>query len=97
MPKPFALNLNLHEKQAKELLDGWGKAEGKQRSRYPLLAAYDTALSARTCSISWTPRSHLHNRTCRAVWRGFEQWLAALPPTILKQLTGAAAKAEVRA
>ena len=34
----------LHEKQAKELLDGFKRAEGKERVRYPLLAAYDHCL-----------------------------------------------------
>jgi len=34
----------LHEKQAKELLDGFKGAEGKERVRYPLLAAYDHCL-----------------------------------------------------
>src|SRR5204862_934398 len=34
----------LHEKQAKELLDGFKTAEGKSRMRYPLLAAYDHCL-----------------------------------------------------
>ena len=34
----------LHEKQAKTLLDGYKGAEGKSRARYPLLAAYDHCL-----------------------------------------------------
>ena len=34
----------LHEKQAKELLDGFKAAEGKSREHYPLLAAYDHCL-----------------------------------------------------
>jgi glycyl-tRNA synthetase alpha chain len=34
----------LHEKQAKELLDGFKTVEGKARERYPLLAAYDHCL-----------------------------------------------------
>jgi glycyl-tRNA synthetase alpha chain len=34
----------LHEKQAKELLDGFKGAAGKERVRYPLLAAYDHCL-----------------------------------------------------
>ena len=40
----------LHEKEAKELLDGWKGVEGnvgaptKERARYPLLAAYDHCL-----------------------------------------------------
>jgi len=33
-----------HEKQAKELLDGFAGTEGKNRLRYPLLAAYDHCL-----------------------------------------------------
>jgi glycyl-tRNA synthetase alpha chain len=33
-----------HEKQAKELLDGFKGTEGKDRLRYPLLAAYDHCL-----------------------------------------------------
>ena len=34
----------LHEKQAKELIEGFKGAEGKNRVRYPLLAAYDHCL-----------------------------------------------------
>lgn len=34
----------LHEKQAKELLDGFQAVEGKARDRYPVLAAYDHCL-----------------------------------------------------
>ena len=34
----------LHEKQAKELLDGFKTAEGRDRLRWPLLAAYDHCL-----------------------------------------------------
>ncbi len=35
---------DLHEKEAKELLDGWKSVEGKDRERYPLLASYDQCL-----------------------------------------------------
>jgi len=34
----------LHEKEAKELLEGFAKIEGKPRSRFPVLAAYDHCL-----------------------------------------------------
>jgi glycyl-tRNA synthetase alpha chain len=34
----------LHERQAKELLEGFAGAEGKDRERYPVLAAYDRCL-----------------------------------------------------
>ena len=42
--KAVRSEFELHEKQAKELLDGWPKAQGKDRVRYPLLAAYDHCL-----------------------------------------------------
>ena len=34
----------LHERQAKELLEGFAGVEGKERERYPVLAAYDHCL-----------------------------------------------------
>jgi glycyl-tRNA synthetase alpha chain len=42
--KAIRAEFDLHEKQAKDLLEGWAKAEGKERLRYPLLAAYDHCL-----------------------------------------------------
>lgn len=42
--KAIRAEFELHEKQAKELLDGWDAARGKDRIRYPLLAAYDHCL-----------------------------------------------------
>jgi glycyl-tRNA synthetase alpha chain len=95
--KAIRAEFDLHEKQAKELLDGWGKAEGKQRSRYPLLAAYDHCLK---CShlfnlmdargvISTTERAALMARVRAVACRTAANYL--------EQLTGAAAKAEVRA
>ena len=35
---------DLHEKQAKELLEGFAATEGKGRARYPVLSAYDHCL-----------------------------------------------------
>ncbi|HZS72201.1 MAG TPA: glycine--tRNA ligase subunit alpha [Candidatus Acidoferrum sp.] len=75
----------LHEKQAKELLDGFASAEGKERARYPLLAAYDHTLK---CShlfnlldargvISTTERAALmarvRNIACRTAGLMLEQ------------------------
>src|SRR6195256_1752169 len=34
----------LHERQAKELLEGFASVEGQERARYPVLAAYDCCL-----------------------------------------------------
>ncbi|HJZ64925.1 MAG TPA: glycine--tRNA ligase subunit alpha [Candidatus Acidoferrum sp.] len=42
--KAIRSEFELNEKQAKELLDGWLKAQEKERVRYPLLAAYDHCL-----------------------------------------------------
>jgi glycyl-tRNA synthetase alpha chain len=42
--KAIRSEFELHEKQAKELLDGWPKAKEKEGVRYPLLAAYDHCL-----------------------------------------------------
>ncbi len=81
----------LHEKQAKELLDGFKAAEGKDRVRWPLLAAYDHCLK---CShlfnlmdargvISTTERAALMARVrtiaCRTAAAYLEQLSGATP------------------
>jgi glycyl-tRNA synthetase alpha chain len=81
----------VHEKQAKELLDGWAHAKGSQRVRFPLLAAYDHCLK---CShlfnlldargvISTTERAALMARVrglaCRTASAYLEQ-IGAAPP-----------------
>ena len=75
----------LHEKEAKELLQGFGSAQGKARDRFPLLAAYDHCLK---CShlfnlldargvISTTERAALMGRVrniaCRTAAAYLEQ------------------------
>jgi len=55
MPPPFA-RIRTPRKQAKELLDGFKAAEGKDRVHWPLLAAYDHCLKC----------SHLFNLMERA-------------------------------
>jgi len=85
----------LHEKQAKELLDGFKGLEGKDRTRYPLLAAYDHCLK---CShlfnlmdargvISTTERAALMARVRTLACRTAASYLAQ---------TGAAPLREVR-
>lgn len=81
----------LQEKQAKELLDGFKSAEGKEHARYPLLAAYDLCLK---CShlfnlmdargaISTTERAALMGRVrtlaCRTAASYLEQLSEAAP------------------
>jgi glycyl-tRNA synthetase alpha chain len=80
----------LHEKEAKELLDGWkvlpGDASAKERSRYPLLAAYDHCLK---CShlfnlmdargvISTTERAALMQRVRSLACRVAAAYLAQI-------------------
>jgi glycyl-tRNA synthetase alpha chain len=87
----------LHEKQAKELVDGFKDAAGKGRVRYPLLAAYDHCLK---CShlfnlmdargvISTTERAALMARVRTVACRTAAAYL--------EQLGGTAPRREVRA
>jgi glycyl-tRNA synthetase alpha chain len=94
--KAIRHEFDLHEKQAKELLDGWSKAEGKERRRYPILAIYDHCLK---CShlfnlmdargvISTTERAALMARVRTVACRTAAAYL--------DQLTPAGAESEVR-
>jgi glycyl-tRNA synthetase alpha chain len=87
----------LHEKQAKALLDGFRSVEGKERVHYPLLAAYDHCLK---CShlfnlldargvISTTERAALMARVRTLACRTATSYLA--------QIAGATAHREVHA
>jgi glycyl-tRNA synthetase alpha chain len=87
----------LHEKQAKELLEGFGSAQGSARSRFPLLAVYDHCLK---CShlfnlldargvISTTERAALMGRVRNVACRTAEAYL--------EQIGGAAPRREARA
>ena len=82
----------LHEKQAKELLECFGPTKGADRSRFPVLAVYDHCLK---CShlfnlldargvISTTERAALMGRVraiaCRTAAAYLEQVGAATPP-----------------
>jgi glycyl-tRNA synthetase alpha chain len=88
---------DLHEKQAKELLEGFAASKGEARTRYPVLAAYDHCLK---CShlfnlldargaISTTERAALMARV-----RGAACKTAA---AYLEQIGGPAKRRELRA
>jgi len=79
----------VHEKQAKELLDGFKSAEAKNCARYPLLAAYDHCLK---CShlfnlmdargvISTTERAALMARVRTLACRTAASYLEQLGPS----------------
>ena len=87
--KALRAEFEIHEAEAKALLDGWKHAGGMERVRYPLLAAYDHCLK---CShlfnlmdargvISTTERAALMGRVrglaCRAAAAYLEQIGAA--------------------
>jgi glycyl-tRNA synthetase alpha chain len=85
----------LHEKQAKELLESFGATEGKGRARYPVLSAYDHCLK---CShlfnlldargvISTTERAALMARVRSAACRTAAAYL--------EQIGGATVRREV--
>jgi glycyl-tRNA synthetase alpha chain len=86
----------LHEKQAKELLNGFSDTKGKGRARYPVLAAYDHCLK---CShlfnlldargvISTTERATLMARVRALACR--------IAPAYLEQIGGVPARPEAR-
>lgn len=86
----------LHERQAKELLDGFALAKGETKARYPLLVAYDHTLK---CShlfnlmdargvISSTERAALMSRVRSTACRTAEAYL--------EQIGGLPARREVR-
>jgi glycyl-tRNA synthetase alpha chain len=88
---------DLHERQAKELLEGFTGVEGEERKRYPVLAAYDHCLK---CShlfnlmdargvISTTERAALMARV-----RGLACRTAA---SYLEQIGGAPQRRDMRA
>jgi glycyl-tRNA synthetase alpha chain len=87
----------LHEKQAKELIEGFAATEGEGRARYPLLAAYDHCLK---CShlfnlmdargaISTTERAALMARVRTLACRTASEYL--------EQIGGTTPRREVRA
>src|SRR5271154_3034179 len=94
--KAIRAEFELHQKQAKDLLDGFAGTEGKEHARYPVLPAYDHCLK---CSnlfnlldargvISTTERAALMARVrtlaCRAA------------AAYLEQIGGPAVRREVR-
>jgi glycyl-tRNA synthetase alpha chain len=94
----------LHEKQAKELLEGFKAAEGAERLRYPLLAAYDHCLK---CShlfnlmdargvISTTERAALMARVRGIACRTAASYLEQIGGPIVRREVRAEARIEVR-
>jgi glycyl-tRNA synthetase alpha chain len=95
--KAIRAEFELHEKQAKELLDGFATAEGNLETRYPLLPAYDHCLK---CSnlfnlldargvISTTERAALMARVRGVACRTAAAYLQQIGgPTVRREVRG---------
>jgi len=87
----------LHEKQAKELLDGFKTAEGKSRMRYPLLAAYDHCLKCSHLFNLLDARGVISTTERAALMARVRTLACRTAASYLQQLGGAEAAAGVRA
>ena len=94
--KAIRAEFESHEKQAKELLDGFAGTKGTERERYPLLAAYDHTLK---CShlfnlldargvISATERAALMARVRAIACRGASAYLEQIGGQLLRREVG---------
>ena len=86
----------LHEKQAKELLDGFKSSEGKERVRYPLLAAYDHCLKCSHLFNLMGARGVISTTERAALMARVRSIACRTAGAYLEQLGGGAARAEVR-
>jgi len=87
----------LHEKQAKELLDGFKSAEGKSRARYPLLAAYDHCLRCSHLFNLMDARGVISTTERAALMARVRTLACRTAASYLEQKSGVAAPAAVRA
>ncbi len=95
--KAIRAEFDLHEKQGKELLDGWAKVEGKDRQRYPLLAAYDHCLKCSHLFNLMDARGVISTTERAALMARVRSVACRTAAAYLEQKTAAADKAEVRA
>jgi glycyl-tRNA synthetase alpha chain len=95
--KAIRSEFELHEKQAKELLEGWSKAQGKERLRYPLLATYDHCLKCSHLFNLMDARSVLSTTEGKASMTWVPNLTCRTPAEYLEQTSPGAARAEVRA
>jgi len=85
----------LHEKQAKELLDGFKSVEGKERGRYPLLAVYDHCLKCSHLFNLMDARGVISTTERAALMARVRSIACRTASAYLEQLSGGAARAEV--
>jgi glycyl-tRNA synthetase alpha chain len=87
----------LHEKQAKELLDGFKAVEGKARERYPLLAAYDHCLKCAHLFNLMDARGVISTTERAALMARVRTLACRTAASYLEQMGGSERALEVRA
>lgn len=87
----------LHEKQAKELLEGYKSAEGPARLRFPLLAAYDHCLKCSHLFNLMDARGVISTTERAALMARVRSVASRTAANYLEQIGGPIVRREVRA
>ena len=95
--KAIRAEFDLHEKQAKELLDGFNSAAGKERERYPLLPAYDHCLKCSNLFNLMDARGVISTTERAALMARVRTVACRTAAAYLEQIGGPAVRREVRA
>jgi glycyl-tRNA synthetase alpha chain len=95
--KAIRAEFDLHEKQAKELLDGFLATEGKQRERYPVLPAYDHCLKCSNLFNLMDARGVISTTERAALMARVRTLRAAGPQLTSNKIGGPTVRREVRA
>jgi glycyl-tRNA synthetase alpha chain len=96
--KALRSEFEIHEKEAKDLLDHWGDKhlDPKDRARYPLLAAYDHCLKCSHLFNLMDARGVISTTERAALMARVRTLSSRAAVAYLEQTTGAAPKTEVR-
>ncbi|HXE36672.1 MAG TPA: glycine--tRNA ligase subunit alpha [Verrucomicrobiae bacterium] len=95
--KAIRAEFELHEREAKELLDGFGSAAGKDRERYPLLPAYDHCLKCSNLFNLMDARGVISTTERAALMARVRTVACRTAAAYLEQIGGPAVRREVRA
>jgi glycyl-tRNA synthetase alpha chain len=94
--KAIRAEFELHEKQAKELLDGFAGTAGKERARHPLLPAYDHCLKCSNLFNLMDARGVISTTERAALMARVRTVACRTAGAYLEQIGGAAVRREVR-
>jgi glycyl-tRNA synthetase alpha chain len=94
--KAIRAEFELHEKQAKELLDGYTTTEGNVRARYPLLPAYDHCLKCSNLFNLLDARGVISTTERAALMARVRTVACRTAAAYLEQIGGPAVRREVR-